>query len=320
MNSSTRTLTRREALTTALAAAGLAAVGIRPTMAEPATDAKTAMKIGCGTVNFRTRSLQEALERIRRAGYEYFEPQATGPWCPHVDVWKDDPAKFRRTVSDFGFKGATGLWSPNGAILPDPKCVEGISQAIRWAKEAGIPAVFAGDGQKPAGMSDTDALKLLGERLAAILEVADKCGVYLAIEPHGTFSLTAEGLQKLMALSNSKRLGINYDTANVHRATYVESVAGSYGWTPFGQRQDEVATLKAVVNRVVHVHVKDIVGTKCVALGQGDVNVAGCIQVLKQHGYTGVLSLESEGEDDADKTQRILEISRAFLLKTLGLQ
>jgi len=316
MSNDTRRLTRREALTTALAAASLTAIGIRPALAEPKCD-KAAIKIGCGTVNFRKCSLHEALERIHRAGYEYFETQATGAWCPHADVWKDDPAKFRRTVTDFGFKGVTGLWCPNGAILPDPKCVEGISQAIRWAKEAGIPAVFAGDGQKPAAMSDADALKMLGERLAAILEVADKCGVYLAIEPHGTFSLTADGLRKIMALSGSKWLGINYDTANVHRATYVESVAGAYGWTPFGQRQDEVATLKAVVGRVVHVHVKDIVGTKCVALGQGDVNVAGCIQVLRKHGYTGVLSLESEGEDNAEQTQRILEISRAFLLKAL---
>ena len=221
-------------------------------------------------------------------------------------------------VSDFGFKGVTGLWSPNGAILPDPKSVEGISQAIRWAKEAGIPVVFAGDGQKPDDMSDADALKLLGDRLAPILEVADKCGVYLAIEPHGTFSLTADGLQKIMALSNSKWLGINYDTANVHRATYVETVAGAYSWTPFGQRQDEVATLKAVVDRVVHVHVKDVVAAKCVALGQGDVNLAGCLEVLKQHGYTGVLSLETEGELDADETQRLIEPSRAYLEKTLG--
>ena len=34
------------------------------------------MKIGCGTVCFRKFSLEEAMERIRRAGYEYVEPQA----------------------------------------------------------------------------------------------------------------------------------------------------------------------------------------------------------------------------------------------------
>jgi sugar phosphate isomerase/epimerase len=318
MNLNTTKITRREALATALAAAGFALVGTRPAWAEPASNAKAAMKIGCGTVNFRGIPLKDALARIRRAGYEYCEPQATGPWCPHVDVWKDDPATFRGMVSDFGFKGATGLWSPNGAIMPDAKSVEGISQAIRWAKEAGIPAVFAGDGQKPNGMSDADALTLLGDRLGPILEVADKSGVYVAIEPHGAFSLTADGLKKIMALSKSKRLGINYDTANVHRATYVETVAGAYSWTPFGQRQDEVATLKAVIDHVVHVHVKDVVGAKCVALGQGTVNLAGCLDVLKQHGYTGALSLETEGEYNVEDTQRLIEVSRAYLRKTLN--
>lgn len=312
----TRTFTRREALAAAFGVAGTVTFGVRPTFAEPA--ATPSMRIGCGTVVFRTISLPEALKRIRRAGYEYFETQATGAWCPHVDAWKDDPSQFRRTVSDFGFKGVTGLWSPNGAIMADPKSVEGISQAIRWAKEAGIPAVFAGDGQKPDGLSDADALKLLADRLAAILDVADKSGVYLAIEPHGAFSLTADGLKKIMSLSGSKWLGINYDTANVHRATYVETVAGAYSWTPFGERQNEVTTLKAVVDRVVHVHVKDIVGTKCVALGDGDVNVRGCIDVLKQNGYTGVLSLETEGDLDPDQGQRLIELSRAYLTGAVG--
>jgi inosose dehydratase len=286
-------LTRREMLAVALGAAAAVSVG-RSLPAAPA--GRWPVKIGCGTVSFRKQTLREAMERIHRAGYEYVEPQATGPWCPHVDAWKSDPAEFRRMVAEFGFKGATALWAPQGALIPNPKSVEGVSQALRWAHEAGIPVVNCGDGHKPKTMSEADALKVLGERLAAILEVAEKCQVYLAIEPHGTFSVTAEGLKKIMGLSRSKWLGINYDTANVHHAG-----------------NDEVATLRAIVDRVVHVHVKDTVAKKCVALGQGEVNLRGCLQVLKQHGYTGVLSLETEGEFGADEVQRLIEASRAYL-------
>jgi sugar phosphate isomerase/epimerase len=309
-------VTRREAMAAALGA-GVAAVAGQTIAAQPPAE-KAAMKVGCGTVTFRKRPLDEALERIRRAGYEYVEPQATGPFCPHVDPWKDDPDKFRELVRRVGFKGATALWAPHGAIIPDPKTVSGITQAIRWAKGAGIPVVNAGDGRKPDGMSEEDALKLLRDRLAQILEVAAECQVYLAIEPHGTFSLTADGLKKIMALADSKWLGINYDTANVHRATYVETVAGAYSWTPYGKRQDEVATLKAVVDRVVHVHVKDGVGAACTALGKGEVNISGCLRVLKEHGYTGVLSLETEGEFDAEEGQRLIEASRAYLTQALA--
>jgi sugar phosphate isomerase/epimerase len=276
------------------------------------------MKIGCGTVSFRKQSLEEAMERIARAGSDYVEPQATAPFCPHVDPWNDDPEKFKRRVKELGFKGASALWAKHGAIIPDPESVEGVTQAIQWASQAGIPVVNAGDGKKPDDMSDEDALKLMGDRLAQILEVAERCGVYLAIEPHGTFSLTADGLQKIMALSDSKWLGINYDTANVRRATYVETVAGAYSWTPYGERQDEVATLRAVADRVVHFHVKDVKGAECVALGTGEVDNRSCIEVLKEQGYDGVLSLETEGEFGPEEGQSLIEASRAYLLDVLA--
>lgn len=49
------------------------------------------MKIGCGTVLFRTFELERSLAAIREIGFEYFETQAVGPWCPHVNIEKDDP-------------------------------------------------------------------------------------------------------------------------------------------------------------------------------------------------------------------------------------
>lgn len=275
------------------------------------------MKIGCGTVSFRKSSLQEAMERIAKAGYEYVEPQATAPFCPHIDVEKDDPQDFKKTVQEFGFKGATALWAPHGAIIPDSESVSYIKKAISWAKEAEIPVVNAGDGNKPDDMSDEDALKILEDRLSEILEEAEKCEVYLAIEPHGTFSLTADGLKKIMSLSTSEWLGINYDTANVKRATYVETVEGAYSWTPYGEKQDEVETLRAVIDSVVHFHVKDVVGANCVALGEGEVDVSGCLKILKEHSYEGAVSLETEGEFTPKEGQKLIEKSRDYLVRTL---
>ncbi len=277
------------------------------------------IKIGCGTVCFRKLPLEEAMRRIALAGYEYVEPQATAPFCPHVDPWKDDPEKFKGRVVEFGFQGASALWAPNGAIMRDAGSVAGVSQAIRWAAAAGIPVVNAGDGKKPDDVSDEEALKIMGDRLAQILEVAESCRVGLAIEPHGTFSLTADGLKRILAVCDSPWLGVNYDAANVRRATYVETVAGAYSWTPYGQRQDEVETLRAIADRVLHYHAKDVRGTQCVALGTGEVDNQGCIAVLQTHGYDGVLSLETEGETEPEEGQRLVEASRTYLLKVLGL-
>ena len=58
------------------------------------------MKIGCGTVIFREYPLRQALELIRSAGYDYVETQATAPFCPHVDVDRDDPLTLRDMVKE----------------------------------------------------------------------------------------------------------------------------------------------------------------------------------------------------------------------------
>ncbi len=98
---------------------------------------------------------------------------------------KDDPQTFRKMVQDLGFKGVTGLWAGGD-----------MAKTIRWAQAAGIPIVHTGDGHIADSVSEEDALKQLRDRLAKILEVAEKCRVYVAIEPHGNFSLTADGLEK----------------------------------------------------------------------------------------------------------------------------
>lgn len=275
------------------------------------------MNIACGTVTFRNYSLEEALNRIKKAGYEYVEPQATAPFCPHVDVDKDDPEEFKQLVKNMGFKGVTALWSTHGALIPDTQSVEYGKKCAEWAAAAGIPGINIGDGFKPKEMSDEEALRIVEERLSQILETAEKCKVYVAIEPHGTFSLNAEGLKKLMSLSNSPWLGINYDTANIHRAAYVETKNGHYAWKSAREKSDEVAVLKEIIGRVVHVHVKDVVGNECVALGRGEVNLKGCLKVIKANNCRSPISLETEGNFDAETGEKLITESRGYLLKTL---
>jgi sugar phosphate isomerase/epimerase len=174
-----------------------------------------------------------------------------------------------------------------------------------------------GDGFKPEEMSEENAFMILRERLLQLLKTARKYRIYLAIEPHGTFSLTPEGLRKIMSISNSQWLGINYDTANIHRATYVETKDGTYAWKTVGKEQDEVATLREVIKRVVHVHVKDVKGSSSVILGTGEVNIQGCLALLKEANYEGAISLESEGEEDKNDAQKLINDSRNYLITTL---
>lgn len=272
------------------------------------------IKLGCGTVLFRTFELEKSLEAIRGIGYEYFETQAVGPWCPHVDVEKDDPQNLVRLKEKFGFKGISGLWSLNGNIISNPNAVASGIRSIEWAAAAGIPVLHTGDGHKPEGMSDDEAFKVLEDKLAAILEAAKKNNVVVAIEPHGTFSLTAEGLKKIMKMGDEKYLGINYDACNIFRAGYVESGNGKSGWKGNKGGADEVATLGEIIDRVVHFHAKDMnAARECVAVGAGIVDVKGCVELLEKNGYEGVVSVETEGGDDFDEVVKLAEKSYNYL-------
>jgi len=272
------------------------------------------VKLGCGTVLFRKFELEKALEAIRNIGYEYFETQAVGPWCPHVNVEQDDPEALVRLKNKYGFAGITGLWSLDGNIIANDKAVESGIRSVEWAAAAGIPVLHTGDGKKPKDMSDEDAYKVFTEKLSRILEAAKKYGVTVAIEPHGTFSLTLDGLKKMMELGAPDVLGINYDACNIFRAGYVESGNSKFGYKSEESGEDELAVLQGITDRVVHCHAKDINSEKvCVAVGDGIVNVRGCVEHLVKSGYNGVVSVETEGSPDFEATVALAAKSYEYL-------
>ena len=109
------------------------------------------MKLGCGTVLFRKFELERSLEAIRNVGFEYFETQAVGPWCPHVDVEKDDPENLVRLKNKFGFREITGLWSLNGNIIANDRAVESGIRSIEWAAAGRHPRAPYGRRQEAEG-------------------------------------------------------------------------------------------------------------------------------------------------------------------------
>lgn len=272
------------------------------------------MKIGCGTVLFRKFELERSLVAIREIGFEYFETQAVGPWCPHVNVETDDPENLVKLKNKYGFKEITGLWSLNGNIIANENAVESGIRSIEWAAAAGIPVIHTGDGKKPKDMSDDDAFRVLEEKLSFILEAAKKNGVKVAIEPHGSFSLTSNGLKRIMSIGTPDVLGINYDACNIFRAGYVESGNNKSGYKTEGNGENELTVLQGISDRVVHCHAKDINAEKtCVAVGDGIVNVKGCVDHLKTVGYNGVISVETEGGDEFDDIVALAAKSYAYL-------
>ena len=275
------------------------------------------MKIGCNTVDFRKHSLEKALQWIVEAGYEYVEVEANMSWCDHADPYRDDPIKFKEKIASFGFKGISGLGS-HRELITDDQGAKDLEHALPWSKAAGIPVVLTGEGRLPEGMSVEEALKVLKGRLERLTAVAEKNHVYLAMEPHGSISLKPGGLSKILSLVKSSWLGVNFDTANPYRGTYVGTTHKGFEWKLAEKPQaNEVAVLTPIAHLVKHVHIKDVVGKEAVALGKGDVNLMGCLKLMKKAGFDGVLSYETEGNQTEEEAKRMIAESRTYMMNAL---
>jgi len=275
------------------------------------------VKIGCNTVAFRQYDLDFALDRIASAEYEYVEIEANLKWCPHLDPWKDDPVKFKEKINSFGFKGVSAVGN-HRELITSEQGVRDIERGLIWAREAGVPLILTGEGRIPEGMGEETALKILKERLGKLSQVAEENQVYLAMEDHGTISLTPDGLEKILGLVKSEWIAVNYDTANIHRGDYIGTDSENYEWKlGAGTSYSEVELLKKVAHRVEHVHIKDVVGRNAVILGKGEIDLIGCLKVLKKAGFAGVLSYETEGWEEAKESEEMIKKSRQFLLDAL---
>jgi sugar phosphate isomerase/epimerase len=276
------------------------------------------MKIGCNTVAFRKYDLDFALGKIADAQYEYVEVEANLKWCPHIDTRKSDPIKFRDRIRRLGFKGVSAVGSHRELVTSD-QGVKDIEQSLVWAGAAEVPLILTGEGRVPQGMTQESALAILKERLEKLSEVAAQNKVYLAMEDHGSISLTPDGLPRILGLVNSDWLVVNFDTANIRRGDYVGTDQDHFEWK-LGARpgSSETELLRKVADRVRHVHFKDVVGLNAVTLGKGEIDLIGCLKILKKAGFDGVLSYETEGWEDAAEAEKMIRESRTFMLDALN--
>jgi sugar phosphate isomerase/epimerase len=231
---------------------------------------------------------------------------------PHVAMY-EDPVLLGKKMAAMGLQfsqvdAAYPLSGKDGPLRGVPY----VMKAIQWAHLAGCPCVDTTDGMhKPEGLDDEEAIDLMKRSYQQIIEVAEAHEIIVNIEPHGYFTTRPEMMEQMLDFCDSPYLGLNMDTGNTF-------IAG----------QDPVAFLKKFVDRVKHVHIKDVseslaakvrggqtgIAVSHCALGDGANadNIRKCIRILKDNGYHGVLSMECEGQGGP-----MIEKSLRWLRKTL---
>ncbi|MGB9689329.1 sugar phosphate isomerase/epimerase [Thermogutta sp.] len=215
---------------------------------------------------------------------------------PHVALYQD-PLLLRRKMENYGVRfsqidaafplsGREGLFYGVAYVL----------KSIPWAKHAGCSRIATTDGlHRPPDMSDEEAMALMKRCYEQIVEVAEAYEITINIEVHGYFTTNPDRLAEMLAFCNSPFLRLNLDTGN-------SFIAG----------QDPVEFCRRFIDKVNHVHVKDVspslaaavrgqetgIAVSHCAIGDGvnADNIRQVLTILRDNGYNGPLSMECEGQ------------------------
>ncbi|GHT39636.1 hypothetical protein FACS189427_13680 [Planctomycetales bacterium] len=233
-------------------------------------------------------------------------------YFPHLAA-ADDPVLLRKKMDNYGvhlsqIDAAYPLSGKDGSYYGVPY----VLNVLRFAKLAGCPRVCTTDGLlKPEGLEDDEAMSLMKRSYQTLVAVAEQYEIDLTVEIHGYFTTKIDILAEMLNFVDSPRLRLNLDTGN-------SFIAG-------GNPVDFANRFK---DKVSHVHIKDVSKSLADALrgqetgialsesaigdGVNAVNIRKTLEILRDNGYTGPLSIECAGEGGP-----LIEKSLAWLRKTL---
>ncbi len=252
-------------------------------------------------VRSEDKSFAWGVEKAAEIGYQYIEPMvhwgrellSEAGYFHSVSMF-DDPLWVGELCDKHNIK-LSGLSSHTPLCKPEIS-VEYLKLAIRWAADAGAPVVNTDEGPKPVWTTREMDYALMTYTLTEAARVAERHGIKIGLEPHQQYSKSLEGLDSIYDLVESPAIGINYDTGN----SYLAGTTDTYEW------------LDHVVDRLVHLHAKDIsmaqsdeelgkvtgTPTGC-ACGDGVVDWKRVIDIVKKCPNDIVFSVECGTVPDA---------------------
>jgi len=240
------------------------------------------------------------VEMAAQIGYKYVEPMLhTGRELMseagyyHSVSMEEDPHFIKDILDRHGLKSSAV--SAHCPLMRPEVSVMYLQRAIRFAAVLGAPVVNTDESYRPEWVVGDEAWPIMTYTLKAVLRVAERYGVSIGIEPHNVISRTTDGLLRIASLVDHPLLRVNYDTGNGY-------LAG----------EDIYEALERIGGRLVHMHAKDIsvqhseaergkvtgtpVGCGC---GDGVVDWARVIAIIRKHGFNGVLSVECGTPEEA---------------------
>ncbi len=250
------------------------------------------------------KGFEEGVRIASELGYQWIEPMVHTGWellsevhYFHSFSMEEDPLLMREICDRYGVKVSS--ISGHSPLMKPEAAVPRLTRAIVLADAVEARFVNTDEMVKPEWMDDEHAHEVMRYTLEKAALVAGRHDVYVCLEPHGIYTKTSEGLLRIADLVPSPWIQVNWDTGNAY-------LAGA---------EDPYEALERVIERVHHVHAKDIsledserergkvtgtpVGCAC---GDGVIDWPAVIEICRRARRDIVLSVECGTVEQAGRS------------------
>jgi sugar phosphate isomerase/epimerase len=295
-------MNRRQFITTTAAAGTTGMLGIAQDKTAPKPPRRS-NRIGVSTYSFwqfrgKRMDMPTCIDLAAQMGFDGVE-------LLHVQMQDTSDAALQKLKRQAHLHGLDlmGFSTHQGFLNPDPgvrqKNIDKTIAQIEIAYKLGIPTMRINTGRWRTSKNFDELMKNKGiepvregctvekgfewviESIEKILPHAEKRGVVMGLENHWGLGRTAKGVLRVVEKINSPWLGMTLDTGNFLENQY--------------EQFEQMAASKIPVHLV---QAKTYIGGgRWYTL---DIDYARIAGILHKHGYKGYISLEFEGNEDAE--------------------
>lgn len=249
----------------------------------------------------KKEQLVQAVADMNAVGFRHFESV-----CRTIALFKDNPREFIALTEDNGVSAVSFYFYQRGNMDDDVKLVE---ESLDFLAACNIRRIsIQATGKKGGGASEAELSTVL-DYLERIGKLCEPYGILPCLHPHANTMVMFESeIDYVMHRTDPARIWFGPDTAHL-----------TVG------KCDAVAIFQRYAGRIRFVHLKDVKKNKAVVgddgkegfeiyssfleLGEGEVDIPGCLKVLEGVGYDGHLTIELDGSRFGNKESAAMNLA-----------
>lgn len=249
----------------------------------------------------KKEQLIQAVADMNAVGFRRFESV-----CRTIALFKDNPREFMSITEGNGVSAVSFYFYQRGNMETDVKLVE---ESLDFLAACNIQRISIQATGKKGGGASEEELKTVLDYLGRIGELCKPYGILPCLHPHANTMVMFENeIDYVMQRVDPSLIWFGPDTAHLTVS-----------------KCDPVTIFKRYADRIRFVHLKDVkknkvaegddgkegfeIYTNFLELGEGEVDIPGCLSVLEGIGYDGYLTIELDGSRFSNKESAVMNLA-----------